>query len=60
VPVKFQFIDQRLQTWLLCHQTYDSVYKCEEAVFSKEGLSTQKHAVLMALKYIEGRSPCRS
>jgi len=39
MPVKFQFTDQRLQTWLLCHQTYDSVFKCEEAVFSKLGLT---------------------
>ena len=54
MPVKFQFMDQKLQTWLLCHQTYDSVYKCEESVFTTFGLSTQKHAVMMALKYIEG------
>lgn len=54
MPVKFQFMDQKLQTWLLCHQTYDSVYKCEEAVFAREGLSTQQHSVLMAIKYIEG------
>lgn len=54
MPVQFDFMDQRLQTWLMCHQTYDSVFKCEESVFSKFGLSTQKHAVMMALKYIEG------
>ena len=54
MPVKFQFMDQKLQTWLLCHQTYDSVYRCEEVVFAREGLSTQQHAVLMAIKYIEG------
>ena len=54
MPVKFQFMDQRLQTWLLCHQTHDAVYKCEEAVFAREGLSTQQHSVLMAIKYIEG------
>ena len=54
MPVKFQFMDQRLQTWLLCHQTYDSIYRCEEAVFAREGLSTQQHAVLIAIKHIEG------
>ena len=53
MPVKFQFTDQRLKTWLLCHQTYDSVFKCEEAVFAKEGLTTQQHAVLIAIKYID-------
>jgi len=54
MPVKFQFMNQRLQTWILCHQTYNSVYKCEETVFAREGLSTQQHAVLMAIKYIKG------
>jgi len=53
MPVKFQFMDQRLQTWLLCHQVYDSIYRCEESVFAKEGISTQQHAVLIAIKYIE-------
>jgi len=53
MPVKFGFIDQKLQTWMLCHQTYDSVFKCEEAVFAREGLTTQQHAVLMAIKYID-------
>ena len=53
MPVNFQFMDQRLQTWPLCHQTYDSIYRCEEAVFAKKGLSTQQHAVLIAIKHIE-------
>ncbi len=53
MPVKFQLSDQRLKTWLLCHQAYDSVFKCEEAVFAKEGLTTQQHAVLIAIKYID-------
>lgn len=54
MPVKFQFMNQRLQTWLLCHQTYNSVYRCEETVFAREGLSTQQHAVLMAIQYMQG------
>jgi len=54
MPVKFQFMDQRLQTWLLCHQTYDSVYRCEEALFASKGLSPQQHAALIAIKYIKG------
>ncbi len=52
MPVKFQFTDQRLMTWLLCHQCYNLVFKCEDAVFAKAGLTTQKHAVLAAIKYI--------
>jgi DNA-binding MarR family transcriptional regulator len=54
LPTKYQLDDQRLRTWLLCHQTYDVIFKCEETVFNKFGLSTQKHAVLMALKYVKG------
>ena len=53
MPVKFLINEQRLKTWLLCHQTYDSVFRCEEAVFAKEGLTTQQHAVLMAIKHID-------
>ena len=53
MPVKFKLSDQRLKTWLLCHQTYASVFKCEEAVFAKEGLTTQQHAVLIAIKHID-------
>lgn len=34
------------------HQTYDLVLKCEEDVFNKHGISTEQHAVLIAIKYI--------
>ncbi len=53
MPVKFQFTNQRLMTWLLCRQTYNLVFKCEDAVFVKAGLTTQKHAVLAAVNYID-------
>ena len=52
MPVKFQFTDQRLKTWILCHQCYNLVFKCEDAVFAKVGLTTQQHMVLLAIKYI--------
>jgi len=53
MPVKFQFTDQRLKAWILHHQTYNLVFKCEEAVFAEAGLTTQKHAVLAAINYID-------
>ena len=53
MPVKFQFTNQRLMTWLLFRQCYNSVFKCEDAVFAKAGLTTQKHAVLAAVNYID-------
>ena len=53
MPVKFQFTNQRLMTWLLCRQTYNLVFKCEDAVFAEAGLTTQKHAVLAAVNYID-------
>jgi MarR family 2-MHQ and catechol resistance regulon transcriptional repressor len=52
MPVKFLFDEPRLKAWLLCRQTYNLVLKCEDAVFAKVGLTTQQHAVLMAIKYI--------
>ena len=54
MPVKFQFADQRHRTWILCHQAHNSVSRCDDAVFSKLGLSSQKHAVLMAISFIHG------
>lgn len=42
-----------LKTWLLLHQTYNLVSKTENATFAKVGLTTQRLAVLMAIKYIK-------
>ena len=52
MPVKFQLSDQRLMTWLLCHQCYNLIFKCEDAVFAEVGLTTQQHMVLLAIKYV--------
>ncbi len=53
MPVKFTFSEARLKTWLLCHQTFNLVLKCEELVFGKVGLTPQQHTVLIAIKYIK-------
>ena len=52
MPVKFGFDNPLLKTWLLIHQTYNLVLRCEDAVFAKEGLTTEHHSVLMAIKFI--------
>ena len=52
MPVKFVFENPLFMAWMLIHQTYNTVLKCEDLVFSKTGLTTQQHAVLIAIKYI--------
>jgi DNA-binding MarR family transcriptional regulator len=54
MPVKFVLNEPRLETWILCHQTYNLVSKCEEAAFAETGLTPQQHGVLLAIKYIKG------
>lgn len=50
MPVKFNFNNQQLMVWILLHQTLNSVIKCEEKVYAKLGLTSQQHAILMAIK----------
>jgi DNA-binding MarR family transcriptional regulator len=40
-------------SWLLLHQTHNLVLRCEASVFAQDGLTPQKHAILMAIRYIE-------
>ncbi len=54
MSVKFAFDNPLLRTWLLLHQTSNLVVKAEDAVFAKDQLTSQQHAVLLAMKYIEG------
>lgn len=53
MPVKFGFKNPFMMTWLLLHQTYNSILKCEDRVFSKHGITTEQHSVLIAIKYIK-------
>lgn len=53
MPVEFLFENPLLKTWMLLHQTYNSVSKSEDMVFANTGLTTQQHAVLMAIKYLK-------
>ncbi len=54
MPVKFQFTDQKLKAWVLCHQAHNSVSRCEDVVFAKVGLTSQKLSVFMAIAYMDG------
>jgi DNA-binding MarR family transcriptional regulator len=52
MPVKFSFKNPYLKTWLLLHQTYNLVLRSEDNAFAKEGITTQQHSVLMAIRYM--------
>jgi DNA-binding MarR family transcriptional regulator len=53
MSVRFGFDNPQLKAWLLLHQAYNLVSKCENRVFDKYGLSAEQHAVLMAIKYVK-------
>jgi len=54
MPIKFKFEDSYKGAWILLRQTYNLILKCEDKVFSEYGLTTEQHAVLMAVKHISG------
>ena len=53
MPVSFTMRHPVLRAWALYHQTYNLLYRCEEVMFSKVGLTPQKYMVLMAIRLIE-------
>jgi DNA-binding MarR family transcriptional regulator len=54
MPVKFKFKNLDKGSWVLLRQAYNLIVKCEDQVFSEYELTTEKHAVLMAIKHISG------
>jgi DNA-binding MarR family transcriptional regulator len=54
MPVKFKFENLNKGAWVLLRQVPNLVSRCEDQVFSKHGLTTERHAVLMAIRQIEG------
>lgn len=52
MPVKFTMRHPILRAWALYHQTYNLLYRCEEVMFSKVGLTSPKYMILMAIKLI--------
>ncbi|MFC1901711.1 MarR family winged helix-turn-helix transcriptional regulator [Chloroflexota bacterium] len=53
MPVRFSFTQPEHKLWVLCHQTNNMLFKCEEQAFSKAGVSPQYVAVMMAIKHIK-------
>jgi len=54
MPIKFEFENLDKGAWLLLRQAHNLVMKCEDQVFYKNGLTTEQHAVLMAIEQIKG------
>ena len=54
MPVKFKFENPNKGAWVLLRQVPNLVSRCEDQVFSKHRLTTERHAVLMAIKHIDG------
>lgn len=54
MPIKFEFESLDKGAWLLLRQVANLVSRCEDLVFAKYGLTTERHAVLMAMKHIDG------
>jgi DNA-binding MarR family transcriptional regulator len=54
MPIKFKFENPDKGAWILLRQAYTLVLRCEDRVFGEYGLTTEQHAVLMAIKNISG------
>jgi DNA-binding MarR family transcriptional regulator len=54
MAIKFEFENLDKGAWILLRQAYNLVLRCEDRVFSEYGLTTEQHAVLMAIKHISG------
>jgi DNA-binding MarR family transcriptional regulator len=54
MPIKFRFKNVDKGAWVLLRQVPNLVSRCEDLVFSKYGLTTERHAVLMAIRHIDG------
>lgn len=52
-PHHFDLGNAQHSSWLLLHLTYNLILKCESRVLARNGLTPQKHAVLMAVMHME-------
>lgn len=52
MALSFEFGNPRIDGWILLHQTYNLVLKCEEAQFAKVGVTPQQYWVLQAVNYL--------
>jgi len=54
MPIKFKFENLDKGAWILLRQTPNLISRCEDRVFSEHDITTERHAVLMAMKHIDG------
>jgi DNA-binding MarR family transcriptional regulator len=54
MPVKFVFDIPQMTAWMLLHQTYNSIAKCEDQAFAEVDLTPQQYAVLWSIKHADG------
>jgi DNA-binding MarR family transcriptional regulator len=50
MPIKLVTKNLKINAWILCHQTLNSLIKCEEKVFAPKGLTPNQFKILMAIK----------
>lgn len=50
MPIKFIYEDRIFNSWILFHQSYDSMLQCQEKVCSTYGLTSKQHATLITIK----------
>jgi len=53
MPVKFEFENLDKGAWILLRQVYNLISRSEDKVFSEYEVTTEQHAVLMAMKHID-------
>jgi DNA-binding MarR family transcriptional regulator len=54
MPIKFKFRNVDKGAWMALRQTYNLILRCEDRVFGEYDITTERHAVLMAMKHIDG------
>jgi len=52
VALSFTFGNSKLDGWILLHQTYNLIVKCEETEFVKSDITPQQYWVLQAINYL--------
>ena len=54
MTVKFKFRNVDKGAWMALRQTYNLILRCEDRVFGEYDITTERHAVLMTMKHIDG------
>jgi len=51
MPIRMSQVEPVGDTWLMLHQTYDSLVKCEESALAEYNVPLQQYLVLRVIKY---------